>query len=242
MKPLIVGNWKCNPESLKEAQKLFLELNKRMPKKAQAVVCLSFIFLKDLAARKSALQLGAQNCFYQSGAFTGEISVKMLKNLGVKYVIIGHSERRALGETDKLINLKLKAVLKEKLIPILCIGESKKDRQNNRTALKLKNQLKKDLKGIKFSKMVIAYEPIWAIGSNNPCRVEEATVTKLLIKKYLREVFSNKKAEEIKILYGGSVNKKNASLYIKDAKMDGLLIGGASLKAKEFIDILKQFC
>lgn len=240
MKPLIIGNWKCNPETFKQAERLFSEIKKGVPKKVETVVCPPFVFLKDLAKKKSDLRLGAQDCFYQSGAFTGEISVKMLKKLGVKYVIIGHSERRALGETDKLINLKIKAALKEKLIPILCVGESKKDRKNNRTALKLKDQLKKGLQGVKFSNIVIAYEPIWAIGSNNPCQVEESMVTKLLIRKYLRELYS--KADKIKILYGGSVNRKNAFLYIKESKMDGLLVGGASLRAKEFVDILKQFC
>lgn len=221
MKPLIIANWKCNPKNLIEAKKLFNKV-----KKLNAVICPPFIYISLF---KSA-NLGAQNCHYeQSGAYTGEISPKMLKDLGLKYVIIGHSERRIhFKETDEMINKKLKAALKAGLKPILCIGEKKGENAKKI----ISSQLKKDLKGISkkdLRKIIIAYEPVWAIGTGDFCKTEKAKKALGFIKQKINT----------RILYGGSVNSKISKSYIK-VGFNGLLVGGASLDAKEFIKIVKN--
>jgi len=252
MKIFLVGNWKLNPETLAKAKNLFdgIEKNfKKIPeafKKEEIVLCPPFLYLSEIKnlILKSRLKihLGAQNCFFEEkGAFTGEISPKMLKSLGVKYVILGHSERRKIfGETDEVINKKVLAVLEEKLIPILCVGETKKEagswkREDGRMK-EIERQLKNALKGISNSSfqlqnsLVVAYEPVWAIGTKNPCDPESAKKVLVFLRKFLKE---------IPILYGGSVNSKNAKDYIK-VGFNGLLVGGASLDAKEFVKIARE--
>lgn len=220
MKRLIIANWKCNPKTLAEAKKLFNAV-----KKTKAIICPPFVYLSVFKYKF----LGAQDCYYQSGPYTGEISPEMLKDLGCKYVIIGHSERRIhFRETDEVINKKLKAALYANLIPVLCIGEKKGE-----SAEKIiSNQLKKDLRGIPkkdLRKIIIAYEPVWAIGTGNFCFPEKAKE----IIKYIRTKTDNL------IIYGGSVNKKIAADYIK-VGFDGFLVGGASLDAEEFKKIVKN--
>jgi len=190
--------------------------------------------------------LGAQDAFWQEGAFTGQVSAKMLKSLGCKYAIIGHSERRALGETDEMINKKIKAVISANISPVLCIGESEEERREEKTKKVLEKQLTLALKNVsKFkiqnSKFIIAYEPIWAIGTGRSCDFDTAMSMNLLIRKILADIYNRKTAQKARILYGGSVAAKNSLGYIKEARMDGLLIGGASLKAKEFVAILGKF-
>jgi len=208
MKPLIIANWKCNPASLSEAKKLFNAI-----KKTKAVICMPFVYLPFFKYKF----LGAQNCHWEdSGAYTGEVSPKMLKSLGVKYVIVGHSERRAMGETNAIIKKKLKAALDAGLIPIFCIRG------------------KKDLKGIenwklKIENLIFAYEPVWAIGTGNFCKPQKAKQALDFIKQRINN----------KVLYGGSVNSKIARDYIK-VGFDGLLVGGASLDAREFTKIVKN--
>jgi len=228
MRKLIIANWKCNPTSLAEAKKIFNAV-----KKTKAIVCPPYPYIPYMINSKSQIlnpKLGAQNCHYeQSGAFTGEVSAKMLKDLGCKYVIIGHSERRKhFKETDEIINKKLKAASKAGLKPILCVGEKRGE-----SAKKIiGNQLEKDLKGISkkdLKKIIIAYEPVWAIGTGNFCSAIKANEAR----KFIKQRFDNK------ILYGGSVNSKIAKDYIK-VGFDGLLIGGASLDVKEFIKIVKN--
>lgn len=236
MKYLVIANWKCNPTTLKGAKLLFRAIKKGIKKvrNTEVVICPPFIYLPILKSEAKgpsfAVSFGGQSCFYEEkGAFTGEISPKMLKDLGCQYVILGHSERRNfLKETDEMINKKIKAAMEAKLKPILCIGEKKV--RNAKGAIT--NQLKKDLKGISkkdFNKIIIAYEPVWAIGTGKSCKPERAKETKDFIKKKINT----------KILYGGSVNSKNARDYIKVA-FDGLLVGGASLNAKEFVKIAKS--
>jgi len=209
-KPLIIANWKCNPASLQEAKKLFNSVKKGIGriKKAEVVICPPFIFIPSLKAN------GAQDSFWENeGPFTGEISPTMLKKSGVEYVILGHSERRKyLKETDEMINKKVKAVLSAGLKPVLCIAEL--------------TQLKKSLKGIS-EKVIIAYEPIFAIGTGKPCSIEKAGKMRKMINQKM-------------VLYGGSVNSENAQDYIKKAGFQGLLVGSASLKADEFIKIVKK--
>jgi len=242
-KPLIVANWKMNPEKLSEAKRLFdLVKNKvKSMKKAEVVVCPPSIYIQHLI---SNIKIGAQNCFWErKGAFTGEVSAPMLKDIGCKYVIIGHSERRKyFSETDEMINRKVKAALKENLTPILCIGETEKERKEEKTDIVLKNQLEKDLLGIsasKIARLVFAYEPVWAIGTGNACDAEEAQKSLLFIRKVVSQIYNQNISRKIRILYGGSVNSKNAGAFIKEAGFNGLLVGGASLEANEFSKIVK---
>ena len=216
MKPFIVANWKCNPASLKGAKLLFDSVARRIKnvRKVEVVICPPFIYLSNIQHLKSNIQLGGQDCFWEEkGAYTGEISPSMLKDLGVEYVIIGHSERRKyLKETDEMVNKKIEAALKQGLKPILCIDKI--------------SQLKKDLEGV-----IIAYEPLFAIGTGKPCSIGKAKKMRILIKKNLKR--------GAPILYGGSVNSQNAQDYIKKAGFQGLLVGSASLNSKEFLSIVK---
>ncbi len=249
MKPLVVANWKMNPTTLVEAKRLFDSVKKGIKKikKVEVVVCPPLIYLSELRTQDSNFKVGAQNCFWEKeGAYTGEISAFMLKNIGCQYVIVGHSERRKyFNETDEIVSKKLKSVLDMELTPILCVGETKEERDQGKADKVLKKQIEIALNDVsKFkiqnSKFCIAYEPVWAIGSGKPCDVEEAQKAGLLIKKIISNLFNIKIAEKIQILYGGSVNSKNAEGYIKEAGLDGLLIGGASLKPNEFVKILKS--
>lgn len=262
MKPLIVANWKCNPTTINEAKVLFevVEKDVQKAKNVEVVICPPFVFLSDLLKVKNLrisakggslpvrqagasggnnLFLGGQDCFWEfRGAFTGEISPTMLKNLGCSYVIIGHSERRNfLDETSKMINKKIKSCLKARLKPILCIGE----KEGEDRALVLKQQLIDALKEVSATQirdMVIAYEPVWAIGTGKSCLSDEVLEAVLLIRKILSQFYGRSTAEKVKIIYGGSVENKNAAEYVKKVGTDGLLVGGASLNASEFIKIV----
>jgi triosephosphate isomerase len=252
---LIVANWKMNPQSLAEARELFnsvknwIKRHSNVLKNIGIIICPPFVYLSNIISSNlrhltSNISLGAQNLFWEEkGAFTGEISPRMLKNLGVEYVIVGHSERRQiLGETDEMINKKLRAAIKTKLRPILCIGEKRRE-VGSRKYEEIRNQLKKALKGIPNSSfrlpdsLIIAYEPIWAIGTGNPCKPEDAKEVLLFLKKLTRPL-SHLVTRPL-ILYGGSVNSKIAKDYI-EVGFDGLLVGGASLDSKEFIEIIKS--
>jgi len=229
MKKLIVANWKCNPTTRSEAEKLFDSINKGVKDmEVETVICPPFVFL----GLGSGI-LGAQDSFYEEkGAYTGEVSVAMLKDLGCQYVIVGHSERRKyFNETNKEVNKKVKAVLGAGLTPIVCIGETEEERENNKTEEILKKEIKDGLEEVDFAKIIVAYEPIWAIGTGNACDVEEA--------QRMREVIQKMTSKNIKILYGGSANASNAKSYL-GVGFDGLLVGGASLKAPEFIKIVEQ--
>ncbi|MBZ9577769.1 triose-phosphate isomerase [Patescibacteria group bacterium] len=246
MKTLIVANWKTNPQTLRGAKKLFNSVKRgaRNIKRTEIVICPPFVFLSNIQYLTSNIKLGAQDVFWEKeGAYTGEVSSSMLKDIGCQYVIIGHSERRRyFKETDEIINKKLKAALAAKLRPILCIGETQREREQGKTESILRNQIVSDLKGIskaRFSRVIVAYEPIWAIGTGRPCDVEEAQKMGLLIRKIISKIYNQAVSKNVRILYGGSVNSKNAAGYIKEAGLQGLLVGGASLKAKEFIKIVK---
>jgi len=217
MKPLIVANWKMNPQTLVEAKRLFNLVRKgtKNVRNVEMVICPPFVYLPLLKAN------GAQDCFWeQKGAFTGEVSPPMLKNLDCKYVIVGHSERRRyFEETDEMVNRKLKAAFKNGLRPILCIEKT--------------SQIRKGIKGVskkELRNLILAYEPVWAIGTGRACGIPEAKKVNFSIRKILKRNV---------LLYGGSVNSQNARDFIKKAKFQGLLIGGASLTPKEFIAIVK---
>ena len=216
MKKIIVGNFKMNPFSKKEAEELFKAFD--IKTKNIVILCPSFTYLQ----KGNNYILGAQNCFYKNeGAYTGEISPKMLKDLGCKYVIIGHSERREIFKEDnECINLKIKICLENKLKPILCVGEKLGEDR--------KQVLRAQLKGINNKNIIIAYEPVWAIGTGKACELEDILSSYNLIKKI---------AKENKVLYGGSVNSINAKDIINIT--DGVLVGGASINKKEFLKIIK---
>jgi len=237
-KTLIVANWKMNPKSFKDAAKLFemVEKNVKLSKDAEVVVCPPFLWLRELRSKK--LSLGAQNCHFQmSGAFTGEVSSLMLIDAKVKYVILGHSERRQMGETDAQINLKVKTALKDGLKPILCIGE-KEDEEIN---LVLERQITQALEKITASQLeqvAIAYEPVWAIGTGKACSADNALSATLFIRRILTKLYSRFLAEKTLILYGGSVSSENCAQYLDRSGMNGLLVGGASLNADQFVKII----
>ncbi|MBZ9569368.1 triose-phosphate isomerase [Patescibacteria group bacterium] len=247
MKPLIVANWKCNPQTLKGAKLLFNSIKRGMKKirNVEVVICPPFVYLLTSDKRQATkIKLGGQNCFWKGkGPFTGEVSPKQLLNFGCKYVILGHSERRIyFDETDEMINKKIKAAISVKLNPIFCIGETKEEREKGQTQSILKSQIEKGLKKVskkEIEKITIAYEPAWAIGTGKPCDTEEAQKMSLLIRKMMARKYSLSIAKKLRMIYGGSVNSKNARDYIKEADFQGLLIGGASLDPKEFIKIVK---
>ena len=244
MKTLIVANWKMNPQTAKEAKKLFDAVKKGAKNKnTDIVICPPFVYLPLL----KGLPLGAQNIFWEEkGAFTGEICAAQLKDLKIKYVIIGHSERRKyFGETNEQINKKIKKALDRDINPIFCIGETLEENRAEKKSEVLERQITEGLHGVsKFeiqnSKLVIAYEPVWAIGTGQNCSVDETLKSMLLIRKIISNRYNRELADDMKMLYGGSVNSKNSAEYIKGGGVSGLLVGGASLDAQEFISIIKS--
>ncbi len=243
---IIVGNWKMNPRTVKEAGKLFGEVAKGVSrvKKTDIVICAPFIFLEELAEiRTSKVKLGAQDAFPgDTGAFTGEVSADMLYELGVRYVILGHSERRAFGESNNDVNKKIKSALAYGLWPILCVGESDRDHNHGYFSL-VKMQLEKCLAGISknsVGKIIIAYEPVWAISTTPDRRdatADDSREMTIFIRKILSDKFG-KNAGSMRILYGGSVNEKDASEFLENGGVDGLLAGKSSLNAKKFLEII----
>ncbi len=207
------------------------------------VVCVPFTDIPAVseALKGSNIALGAQNVhFAEKGAYTGEISAAMLKEYGVKYVIIGHSERRQyFGETNETVNKRMHAALAAGLIPIVCVGESLEERETGKTEQVLSVQIEEGLKGLEdVSAIVIAYEPVWAIGTGKTATAEQANETIGFIRKKCAEVFCPKCAEKVRIQYGGSMNAKNCKELMAMPEIDGGLIGGASLKAQDFSQIV----
>ena len=214
-------------------------------KKVETVVCPPFVYLSAISYQLSAVRLGAQNVFYEEkGAYTGEISSRMIKNFGAQYAIIGHSERRALGETDEMINKKIKAGLAAGLKVVFCVGERERG-LNGEYFNFLKMQIVDGLKGISkklLANIIIAYEPVWAISSNAGAKAdspESAMQIAIFIRRELLPVIGNQAARNTPILYGGSVNPENAGGFLERAGMQGLLVGGQSLIPKNFGEILK---
>ena len=246
MKKIIIGNWKMNPVNKKEAEKLYKDISKTVLniKKTEILACPPFIYLENLKKISKKILLGAQDAFYEeSGAFTGEVSAKMLFNLGVKYVILGHSERRAKGENNSDINKKIKAVLSLGIIPIFCFGEPGRD-ENHEYLNFIKLQIEEGLNGVSkniISKIIFAYEPVWAIGKS---AVREATPEEFLemnifIKKILSDKFGAKTIEGIRIIYGGSAHPENVLGFLKEGQAQGFLLGRDSLDAKKFLQIIQ---
>jgi len=247
VRKLIVGNWKMNPNSLVEARRLFNSVAKAAKRfqNVDVVLCPPFPYLAALRPAPSAL-LGAQDVFWEEkGAFTGEISPRMLKSSEVSYVIIGHSERRRhLGETDEMINKKVLAALKNGLRVILCVGETLSEKRRGQTKAVLRRQLQHDLASLRLaalkpSALIIAYEPIWAIGTGVPETPFSANEASRFIRKATGRIISPKVAKNIRILYGGSTNSRNIFGYLIMPELSGALVGGASLDAKDFTRMLE---
>ena len=248
-KKIVAGNWKMNKtldEGLALASEVIAMVKDEVKNDAKAVLCTPFISLYSVGklAEGSSVSVGAQNCYDKdSGAYTGEISVSMLKSVGTKYVILGHSERREyFNETNALLAAKVDAVLKAGLTPIFCCGESLQQREKGIHIDFVNSQLSESLFHLseeEFKKVVIAYEPIWAIGTGVTASKEQAQEMHEKIRTHLTSKYAA--AADTSILYGGSCKPDNAKELFACKDIDGGLIGGASLKARDFVDILKSF-
>jgi triosephosphate isomerase len=245
-KKIVIANWKMNPIALKEAEKLSIHIAKSVlgKKKVEVVLCPPFLYLEKLKKnlKNKKVAFGAQDSFSEkNGAYTGEIASEMLYDIGSRYVILGHSERRSMGETNELINKKIKSALDASLCPVLCIGENKRD-ENHEFLNFVKKELEECLIGISknsISKVIIAYEPIWAIGNGaHPATPAEFLEMNIFIRKILSDKFGINYVDGVRIVYGGSVDDKNAEDFIKEGQADGFLVGRASLDPKKFGEIV----
>ena len=245
-KTVIAGNWKMN-KTPSETKEFMAQLKNIMPKGrwCDIALCVPAVCIPAAvrAMRETRVGIGAENCNANpSGAYTGEIAANMLVDAGCKYVIIGHSERRAMGETDADVNAKVLAALEAGLVPIMCCGESLEQRDAGVTAEHIAMQIKLGLAGVpeeKIRKVVIAYEPIWAIGTGRTATPEQAEEVCEHIRSVVRKLYSSKHARAISILYGGSMNEKNAYELLSMPDIDGGLIGGASLVPEKFVAIIE---
>ncbi len=246
-KPFLAGNWKMYKTS-SEAESFAKEFKSLVSdvKDRDILICASFTLLPVLAKefKGTNIMLGAQNMYFEKeGAFTGEVSPVQLIDAGVKYVILGHSERRHIfGETDTLINKKVKAALEYGLLPILCVGELLEEREAGKTEAVVKTQVVEGFKGLSKEealKVTIAYEPVWAIGTGKTATPEDADSVHSFIRKVLAEIYDKDLSEKIRIQYGGSVKPENIDSLMAKPNIDGALVGGASLKADSFTRIVK---
>lgn len=248
--PLVVGNWKMNG-SQAESQKLASEIARmiqRKPTRAQVVVAPPFTALTTVARaiRHSKIKMAAQNCHWQeSGAYTGEISAPMVAELGCEFVILGHSERRHIfHESDEMIARKIAPVIAHGMRAILCVGETLEERRQKLTGRVIARQLRSALKGSAkdvIDKLEIAYEPVWAIGTGQNATTAQVREVHVRIRRFLKTSFGNAASERVRILYGGSVKPENADTLAQIDEVDGLLVGGASLKAESFLPIVAAF-
>lgn len=245
-KPIMAGNWKMN-KTRDEALQFVYAVSDALPSKdkVESIICAPAIILRDLVKRQGDnLRIGAQNMHEKdSGAYTGEISAIMLKSTGVDYVIIGHSERRQyFNETDESVNAKVLKALETDLKPIICVGETLEQRENGTTHNVLDIQVTKALENVnanQISDVIIAYEPIWAIGTGKVADAKTADEACGYIRSLIEKLYSKKAAAEVRILYGGSVSTKTVDELISQPNIDGGLVGGASLKADSFIELCK---
>jgi len=248
-KPFVAGNWKMNTDSLSSVElvKAIASASSEIAgHRVHVAVCPPFVYLQGVvnALSTSSIAVGAQDIYYeQKGAFTGEISSSMLKDIGCTYVLCGHSERRhVIGETDELINKKITAAILGGLLPIFCVGELIEERKASETEEVVTRQVKNGLAGLsadKVSAVTIAYEPVWAIGTGLTATPQQAQEAHALIRKLLGQMYDTELAGEIRILYGGSVKPDNAAELMREQDIDGLLVGGASLKADDFVAIIQ---
>lgn len=247
-KKVIAGNWKMFND-INGTVELIAGIKKELGEKivnAEVIVCPPFTNLETASAliKDSVVKLGAQNMYFEeTGAYTGEISPTMLKSVGAEYVIIGHSERRTIfGETDQLLNKKIKAAIKHRLKPIFCIGETLEEREKGITFKVCERQVRQGLEGLtelELSNLIIAYEPVWAIGTGRTATPQQAQEVHAFIRNLLMKLFSAQFADALVIQYGGSVKPDNAKDLLTQPDIDGALVGGACLKADSFIKIIQ---
>jgi triosephosphate isomerase len=243
--PFVAGNWKMNTTAA-EAERLVLEMLERLDsiKGVEKVLCPPFVSLVGLSMmlQSSSIRLGAQNMYFETkGAYTGEISPLMLREL-CEFVILGHSERRwHFGETDEIVNNKVKAALANRLKPILCVGERLEENEAGKTEDVVNRQVTAALNGMEpVPDLVVAYEPVWAIGTGKAASGKQAAATIQFIRDVLAKVWNKSIAQNTRILYGGSVTGANIAEFISHPEIDGALVGGASLKTEEFVSIVEQ--
>lgn len=245
LRKIIIGNWKMNPSTVGEAEKWLKNISKLVQKikKTEMVICAPVLYLEKLRKVSRKVSIGAQNAFWGDvGPHTGEVSPLMLDNMGIKYVIIGHSERRALGESNSIVNKKIKSALSAGLNPILCVGESVRDESHGYFNL-VKTQLEECLAGVSknlISRVIIAYEPVWALSSTIP-RKDATSADSLEMVIFIRKILADKFGSEVsrvRIIYGGSANEKDALDFLQNGGVDGLLPGRASLSPEKFAEII----
>jgi triosephosphate isomerase len=248
-KPFIAGNWKMNTDS-HSAPELVKAIGRGLAEvdtgKVDVAVMPPFVYLAQVvsAARASRIAVGAQDIFHeQKGAFTGEISACMIKDIGCNYCLCGHSERRhVIGEEDELINKKVTAAINGGLLPILCVGELLEERDADKTEQVVERQIRKGFAGLGVEKaraVTVAYEPVWAIGTGRTATSQQAQEVHAMIRGLLAELYDRSFADSVRIQYGGSVKPDNAAELMANEDVDGLLVGGASLKADDFLAIIK---
>ena len=247
-RPMIAGNWKMYKD-VKESIALTNEIKRGVYDidNVDIVVCPPAVDLTEVGdmLKDTNISLGAQNCYWETeGAFTGEISVPMISSTGALQVIIGHSERRKyFGETDETVNKKIKAVIDGGLIPVVCVGETLEDREQDRTENVVKTQVTGALRAFEeqdIASLIIAYEPVWAIGTGKTATPGQAQDVHAFIRSLVKELYSETLAAEMRILYGGSVKPENIESLMQKEDIDGGLIGGASLKSESFADIISK--
>ncbi len=251
IRPLVIANWKMNPQTVSVAKRLASDIKKDLARIDSVEVVLAppapfLSVVEEVRNGSKKFKLGAQNVHWEKlGAKTGEVSVLMLAGFGVSHVIVGHSERRAAGETNTEVNKKVRAVLKAGMTAVVCVGENKRDHAGHYLNV-VEGQVREACAGLpkaKLSDLVIAYEPVWAIsegdGKGQTATPGDAYEMKLFIRKVLSDIYGRNDAERVRVLYGGSVNGKNAESLTKEGMVDGFLVGGASLRAPEFIQIIK---
>jgi triosephosphate isomerase len=245
-KKIIIANWKMHPKTASEAEKIFKAIKKSSIKGVDAVVCAPFTFLPALKkiGTKPSCTLGAQNVYFEKeGAFTGEVSTSMLNSFGVKYCIVGHSERRAMGESDGDIAKKVLALTKAKIIPVLCVGE----RERDHSGFYLHNVKEQVTVGLSlvpktaYKNIIVAYEPVWAIGDSaeRPATPAECHEMIIFIRKCVSDISNSVSAHQMRVIYGGSADANDAHDFLTLGGADGLLPGRASLNAKTFSEIIK---
>ncbi len=246
-KKLIVGNWKMH-FTTGQASLYLHKLENAIPgyRDVEVVLCPNLLALQSLSLQVNhrKFRLGAQNCYWQDeGAYTGEVSATMLRGL-VQYIIVGHSERRHIfGETNKETTNKVQAILRNNMKPILCVGETKHERTEGETTHVIHDQVVAGLRNVssdEIADIAIAYEPVWAIGTGNFARVEDVVRAAKLIRKHVNALFGPEAAKTVRVLYGGSVDARNAGSFVRAEGVDGLLVGGASLNAPVFSEIVES--
>lgn len=243
--PIIAGNWKMN-NNIEKSIELVEEIKKfQLDRNVEAVICVPFTDIKDVKAaiKDTDVKLGAQNMHWEEkGAFTGEISPLMLKELGVDYVILGHSERRQyFNETDDTVNKKMKSALSHGIKPIICVGESLEERESGKEREVVKSQVIKAFEGIdrkEIENIVIAYEPIWAIGTGKTASADDANDMIGFIRDTIGDIYGEEEKQNIRIQYGGSVKPDTISELMDKKEVDGALVGGASLKSEDFVKLI----